>query len=176
MPGGNELYVKLKEKASVRERTIRLGHAAEIWCARPAERQRWQRLPLAQVPPGGKHRYVFSALEVLEAGREAAELAQHEEERALCANACLLARALERRGKPVFPSGRAVLEGLSAREIRELARRWNELDRAENPSPEDGMEDVLALKKAWSMRLMSAFAGVCSAPFRPFPRRNGHRR
>ncbi len=65
MPGGNELYVKLKEKASVRERTIRLGHAAEIWCARPAERQRWQRLPLAQVPPGGKHRYVFSALEVL---------------------------------------------------------------------------------------------------------------
>lgn len=63
-----------------------------------------------------------------------------------------------------------MLEGLSAREIGELARRWNELDRAENPSPEDGMEDVLALKKAWSTRLRSAFAGVCSAPFRPFPR------
>ena len=124
----------------------------------------------------GRELRLLSALEVLEAGREAAELAQHEEERALCANACLLARALERKEKPVFPSGRAVLEGLSAREIGELARRWNELDRAENPSPEDGVEDVLALKKAWSMRLMSAFAGVCSAPFRPFRRRNGRRR
>lgn len=123
----------------------------------------------------GRELRLLSALEVLEAGREGAELAQNEGERPLCANACLLARALERKGKPVFPSGRAVLEGLSAREIGELARRWNELDRAENPSPEDGMEDVLALKKAWSTRLRSAFAGVCSAPFMPFPRRNGHR-
>ena len=122
----------------------------------------------------GRELRLLSALEVLEAGREGAELAQNEGERALCANACLLARALERKGKPVFPSGRAVLEGLSAREIGELARRWNEMDRAENPSPEDGMEDVLALKKAWSTRLRSAFAGVCSALFRPFPRRNGH--
>lgn len=122
----------------------------------------------------GRELRLLSALEVLEAGREGAELAQNEGERPLCANACLLARALERKGKPVFPSGRAVLEGLSAREIGELARRWNELDRAENPSPEDGMEDVLALKKAWSTRLRSAFAGVCSAPFRPFPPRNGH--
>ena len=123
----------------------------------------------------GRELRLLSALEVLEAGREAAELVQHEGERALCANACLLARALERKGKPVFPSGRAVLEGLSAREIGELARRWNELDRAENPSPEDGVEDVLSLKKAWSMRLRSAFAGVCSAPFRPFRRRNGRK-
>lgn len=122
----------------------------------------------------GRELRLLSALEVLEAGREGAELAQNEGERPLCANACLLARALERKGKPVFPSGRAVLEGLSAREIGELARRWNELDRAENPSPEDGIEDVLALKKAWSTRLRSAFTGVCSAPFRPFPRRNGH--
>ena len=124
----------------------------------------------------GRELRLLSALEVLEAGREGAELAQNEGERALCANACLLARALERKGKSAFPSGRAVLEGLSAREIGELARRWDEMDRAENPSPEDGMEDVLALKKAWSMRLMSAFAGVCSVPFRPFRRRNGHRR
>lgn len=123
----------------------------------------------------GRELRLLSALEVLEAGREAAELVQHEGERALCANACLLARALERKGKPVFPSGRAVLEGLSAREIGELARRWNELDRVENPSPEDGVEDVLSLKKAWSMRLRSAFAGVCSAPFRPFRRRNGRK-
>lgn len=65
MSGTNVLYVKLKEKASVRERTIRLGQVAELWCARPADQGRWQRLVLAQVPPEGKHRYVFSALEVL---------------------------------------------------------------------------------------------------------------
>ena len=119
---------------------------------------------------------LLTAMEVLEARREAEELAQGDRERALCSNACLLARALERRRKPLFASGREVLEGLSAREIGALARRWNELDRAENPSPEDGTEDVLALKKAWSTRLASAFAGVCSGLFRPFPRRNGPRK
>lgn len=124
----------------------------------------------------GRELRLLSALEVLEAGREAGELARSEEERALCANACLLARALERRGKPLFSSGRDVLERMGPREIGALARRWNELDRAENPSPEDGAEDILALKKAWSTRLTSAFAGVCSAPFRPFPRRSGPRK
>lgn len=122
---------------------------------------------------GGRQLRLLSAQEILEAGREAAELAQSQGERALCANACLLARALERRGKPLFASGRAVLEGLSPREIGELARRWNQLDRAENPSPEDGEEVARSLKKAWSARLMSAFAGVCSAPFRPCPPRSG---
>ena len=39
---------------------------------------------------------LLSALELLEAGREAERLARREEEKALCANACLLARALER--------------------------------------------------------------------------------
>lgn len=116
---------------------------------------------------------LLSALEVLEARREGEELAQGEGERALCANACLLARALEKEGKPLFPSGRAVLEHLSAREVARLARLWDELDRAENPSPEDGEEEARALKKAWSIRLMSAFAGVCSRHLGPFPRRSG---
>ena len=116
---------------------------------------------------------LLSALEVLEARREGEELAQSEGERALCTNACLLARALEEEGKPLFPSGRAVLEHLSAREVAQLARLWDELDRAENPSPEDGEEEARALKKAWSIRLMSAFAGVCSRRSGPFPRRNG---
>ena len=110
----------------------------------------------------GRELRLLSALEVLEAGREAGELAQNDRERALCANACLLARALERKGKPIFTCGREVLEQLSAREIGELARRWNELDRAENPSPEDGEEEAMVLKKAWSTRLMNAFAGACS--------------
>lgn len=116
---------------------------------------------------------LLSALEVLEARREGEELAQGEGERALCANACLLARALEENGKPVFPSGQAVLEQLSAREVARLARLWDELDRAENPSPEDGEEEARALKKAWSIRLMSAFAGVCSRRLGPFLRRSG---
>ena len=116
---------------------------------------------------------LLSALEVLEARREGEELAQGEGERALCANACLLARALEEKDKPVFRSGREVLEHLSAREVAQLAQLWDELDRAENPSPEDGEEEARALKKAWSIRLMSAFAGVCSRHLGPFPRRSG---
>ena len=119
---------------------------------------------------------LLSALEVLEAKREGEELAQSEGERALCTNACLLARALEEEGKPLFPSGRAVLEHLSAREVAQLARLWDELDRAENPSPEDGEEEARVLKKAWSIRLMSAFAGACSGRSGPFPRRSGPRK
>ena len=38
---------------------------------------------------------LLSAAEVLEARREAGELAADERERAVCSNACLLARALE---------------------------------------------------------------------------------
>jgi len=118
---------------------------------------------------------LLSAQEVLEARREAEKLAQGDGERALCANACLLARALDEKGKPVFDSGREVLENLSAREVARLAKQWDGLDRAENPSPEDGEEAVQAIKKAWSTRLMSAFAGVCSRPLGRSPRKRGPR-
>ena len=110
----------------------------------------------------GRELRLLSALEVLEARREAEGLARGEAEAALCANACLLARALERDRKPVFPDGEAVLKGLSAGEIGTLAKLWNGLNRAENPSPEDGEERVDALKKALSTRLRRVFAGVCS--------------
>ena len=110
---------------------------------------------------------------MLQARREAEELAQSEGERALCANACLLSRALERRGRPVFDSGRAVLSGMSAREIGALAGRWAAFDRAENPSPGDGEERAQTLKKAWSTRLRSAFAGACSGYSARSPRRSG---
>ena len=51
---------------------------------------------------------LLSALEILEARREAAQLAESQGERALCSNACLLARALEREEdeSPVFSDGR----------------------------------------------------------------------
>ncbi len=121
----------------------------------------------------GRELRLLSALEVLEARREAEELAQDDRERALCANACLLARALERNGQPEFSSGRAVLEHLGPREIADLARRWDGLDRAENPSPQMGEQEAQPLKKAWSTRLLSAFAGVCSVRSEPSPRRSG---
>lgn len=85
----------------------------------------------------GRELRLLSALEVLEARREAEGLAR-EAEAALCANACLLARALERGGQPVFADGGAALAGLSAREIGALAGRWAAFDRAENPSPRTG--------------------------------------
>ena len=121
----------------------------------------------------GRELRLLSALEVLQARREAAELAGSGEERALCANACLLARALEKDGRPVFDSGAAALAGLSAREIGDLAGRWAAFDRGENPAPEDGEEAALSLKKAWSTRLRSAFAGACSGRSGPSPRRSG---
>ena len=85
----------------------------------------------------GRELRLLSALEVLEARREAEGLARGEAEAALCANACLLARALERGGQPVFAEG---------------------------------------LKKAWSTRPMSAFAGVCSNALARFRRRSGPNR
>ena len=88
---------------------------------------------------------LLSALEVLQARREAAELAADGRERALCANACLLARALEREQSPVFPDGRAVLAGLTVEEIGALAARWSRFSRESDPGldlSEDELEEV----------------------------------
>ena len=71
------------------------------------------------------------------------------------------------------PDGQAVLQGLTAEQIGTLAGQWADFDRAENPSPGDGQKRVDALKKAWSTRLMRAFAGVCSAHSARCPQRNG---
>ena len=92
---------------------------------------------------------LLSALEVLQARREAAELAQTERERALCSNACLLARALERSEDrtPVFADGRAALAGLTVEEIASLAARWSAFSRSENPGPEISREGLEKLKK-----------------------------
>ena len=89
---------------------------------------------------------LLSALEVLQARREAAGLAGEGQERALCSNACLLARALElsEGHTPVFDSGRAVLAGLTAEEIQALAGRWSAFRRESDPGLElsqEGLED-----------------------------------
>jgi hypothetical protein len=115
---------------------------------------------------------LLSAFEILEVGREAADMAERDREKALCSNACLLAKVVIRNGVPVFCSGTEVLEKMRVEEIAELSRRWAQFNRRENPSPEDERERVDELKKAWSTRLMSALSGACSAVLGYFlPRR-----
>lgn len=91
---------------------------------------------------------LLSALEVLQARREAEELAQAPREHALCANACLLAQALEApEGGPVFSGGEAVLAGLRVEEIAALSRTWSQFNREENPPLTMGQEEAEGLKK-----------------------------
>lgn len=91
---------------------------------------------------------LLSALEVLQARREAEELAQSEGERALCSNACLLARALETgEGEAVFSGGREVLSGLRVEEIASLAGIWSRFNREENLSLNMGEAQAEDVKK-----------------------------
>lgn len=104
---------------------------------------------------------LLSALEVLQARREAGELTQEAGERALCSNACLLARALEQSEDhtPVFPDGRAVLAALTAEEIAALARKWSAFSRQCNPGPSLGEEELERLKKNSGMTRESGSGG-----------------
>lgn len=116
--------------------------------------------------------WLLSAREELECRREGEELAGEERDRALCANACLVARTLRKDGKAAFESGAEVLERLTAGQIGLLARKWGEFDRECDPAPWDERA-VAEAKKGWSTRLMSAFSGVCSRLLGRFPRRSG---
>jgi len=104
----------------------------------------------------GRSLRLLTAREVLEARREAVKLAADGKERAACSNACLIAKALEWRGRPVYPDGQAVLDSLRMEEIGELSRRWAAFNREENPSVLDGEGAVDRLKKVWSTRRTSA--------------------
>lgn len=119
---------------------------------------------------------LLSAREVLEARREGDALALDGGERALCRNACLVAKALERGGKPVFESGQAALDGLRVEDIARLADAWAAFNRECNPSPLDGEEEIKRRKKAWSTRVMSAFSGACSVCSALCPPRSGRNR
>ena len=75
---------------------------------------------------------LLSALEVLQARREAEGLA----------------RALEtEEGSPIFFGGEAVLAGLRVEEIAALAKTWSQFNREENPALTMGQEEAEALKK-----------------------------
>ena len=99
--------------------------------------------------PNGMELRLLSALEVLQARREAGELAGEDRERALCSNACLLARALEREEdkRPVFSDGRAGLAGLTVEEIGSLAARWSVLRRESDPGLNVTEEELENVKK-----------------------------
>ena len=125
---------------------------------------------------GGRTLRLLSAREVLEARREGDALARDGGERALCRNACLVAKALERKGKPVFESGQAALDALRVEDISSLADAWSDFNRTYNPSPLDGEQEIRRRKKAWSTRLMSAFSGACSGCSALCPRRNGQKK
>ena len=118
---------------------------------------------------------LLSAREVLDARREGDGLARDGRERALCRNACLIARALERKGRPVFEDGQAALNALRVEDIARLADAWAAFNREWNPSALDGEQEVQRRKKAWSTRIMSAFSGVCSACLALCPPRSGQK-
>ena len=99
---------------------------------------------------------LLSARETLVLRREIVQLdCADEEERALRANAALLGKSLTENGEAVFACAEDVENTLSIGEINELVQCYAMLDRAENPSAEDGRESMEKLKKAWSTRPMS---------------------
>ena len=106
---------------------------------------------------------LLSALEVLQARREAGELAGEDRERALCSNACLLARALEREEdkSPAFSDGRAVLAGLTVEEIGSLAARWSVLRRESDPGLNVTEEELENVKKNSAVTRENGCGGGC---------------
>ena len=121
----------------------------------------------------GRQLRLLSAFEVLQARAEARELAGEEREMALCANACLLARAALRDGRPLFRDGEQVLAELTVEEIGQLAGMWARFDREVNPGAAVDDAEADRLKKAWSTPGRSGCTGACCEPFQPCPRRNG---
>lgn len=121
----------------------------------------------------GRQLRLLSAFEVLCARSEARQLAGDEREMALCANACLLAKAVVRGDEPRFRDGAQVLEELTVEEIQRLAGLWARFNREVNPGPEVDDAEADALKKAWSTPGRRGCTGACCERFQPCLRRNG---
>lgn len=119
----------------------------------------------------GRTLRLLSAMEVLQARRQARLLADGERELALCSNACLIARALERDGAPVFRDGGHVMEELTAEQIAALAARWAEFNARVNPGPDADSSRIEHLKNVWSTRSGRGCTGACCDPFQPCPRK-----
>lgn len=100
---------------------------------------------------------LVSAWEILEIRREAEELSTSGLDLGICTNACLLARALEAEGAPLFEGGESLMKALSLEEIGQLVKIWGDFNKRVNPSPSSG--DMEALKKNWLCKKLSGFIG-----------------
>ena len=129
-------------------------------------------LPRERSLGGGYALRLLPAREALQCRAEGEALAAGEKDKALSANACLIAHALLKKDKPVFQNGQEVLDTLTAGQIAHLAALWGDFDRECDPKPWDE-KAVEEAKKGWSTRLTSAFSGVCSALSALFPPRSG---
>ena len=109
----------------------------------------------------GRQLRLLSAFEVLQARAQARELAGEEREMALCANACLLAKAVVCNGKPQFRDGEQVLAEMTVEEIEHLAGLWAGFNRRVNPGMRVDNTEVDRLKKAWSTPGKSGCTGAC---------------
>ena len=117
----------------------------------------------------GRRLRLLSAMEVLQARREAQQLAKDGREQALCSNACLLARALVWDGTPLFPDGEQVLAQMTAEEIGVLSERWARFNEQVNPGPGVRENRLDELKNVWSTPRKSGCTGACCDPFQPCP-------
>jgi len=119
----------------------------------------------------GRRLRLLSAMEVLEARREAQYLARDDRERALYSNACLLSRALTLDGQSTFRDGNHVLEQLTAEEIGTLAKQWAQFNARVNPGLNAENDRMEELKNVWSTPRKSGCTGACCDPFQPCPRK-----
>ena len=109
--------------------------------------------PAALLPlEGGRALRLLTETEEMQVRREAMELAVNEMDLPLCANACLVARALVCAGERVYADGRAVLDGLSAEEIEALAERWAAFRREKGVGLGLGEKRLDALKASLAAR------------------------
>ncbi len=81
----------------------------------------------------GRTLRLLTARELLEAKREAVMLAEDGRDGALCSNACILARAVLKKGHLCYASGAEVLQMCSPEEIESLTKEWAAFHREENP-------------------------------------------
>lgn len=81
----------------------------------------------------GRALRLLTARELLEAKREAATLAEDGKDGALCSNACILARAVLKKGQQCYRSGAEVLQCCKPEEIEGLTKEWAAFNREENP-------------------------------------------
>ena len=60
------LYLKLEKISLVKDKTVRLGQVAKLWCSDKALEKRCGQMKLLEIESGGDRRYVMSVMSVIE--------------------------------------------------------------------------------------------------------------